>query len=106
MGKCKSIGPRASRAGHPDELGLQVAEGASMAKTKKVAGPARREGGLHLAVELEDWVAITGTSDELEYLGNLLIGFARAEGQEYLTLDSPSPPFSRGSLGIIVHRIV
>ena len=62
---------------------------------KKLAGPARREGGLHLAIENEDWVAISGTPPEIEQLGKLLIEFARAEGRDVAIFDSPSPLLAR-----------
>jgi hypothetical protein len=73
---------------------------------KKAGRPAHRGGGLHLAVENQDWVAITGTSAELEQLGRLLIEFAQAEGREFAILDSPSPLFRPGSLGITLYRKV
>jgi hypothetical protein len=71
---------------------------------KKAARPAHREGGMYLAIETEDWVAITGTSAELEQLGRLLIEFAQTEEQEFAILDSPSPLFRSGSLGITLYR--
>ena len=71
---------------------------------KKAARAATREGGLHLSVETEDWVAIRGTSAELEQLGRLLIEFAQTEGRGCAILDSPSPLFRSGSLGIYLYR--
>jgi hypothetical protein len=67
---------------------------------KKAARGQQQEAGLHLAVENEDWVAIRGTSAELEQLGQLLIEFARADRRAYTILDSPSSLFRSGSLGI------
>ncbi len=66
--------------------------------------PNLREGNLHLTVEDEDWVAISGTSADLERLGELLIEFARAEGRDHAILDSPSPMFSADSMGIYLYR--
>jgi hypothetical protein len=71
---------------------------------KRAARRARREGGLHLAIENQDWVAIAGTSAELEQLGRLLIEFAQMEGREFAILDSPSPLVRSGSLGITLYR--
>jgi hypothetical protein len=71
---------------------------------KKAARPAHREGGLHLAIENQDWVAITGTSAELEQLGRLLIEFAQTDERAFAILDSPSPLFRSGSLGITLYR--
>ncbi len=71
---------------------------------KKAMRPALREPGLHLAVENEDWVAISGSSAELEQLGRLLIEFAHAEGHAFANLDSPSRLFRSHSLGLTLYR--
>jgi hypothetical protein len=71
---------------------------------KKVPRSAPREGGLNLAIENEDWVAISGTPAELKHLGRLLTEFAQGEGPDFLNLDSPSPLFRAGSLGITLYR--
>jgi hypothetical protein len=73
---------------------------------KKAARGKQQVAGLHLAVEDEDWVAIHGTSAELEQLGQLLIEFARADRRACAILDSPSSLLRSGSLGIYVYRTV
>jgi len=71
---------------------------------KKSPRRAQEKGGLYLVVENEDWVAMSGTAVELEQLGLLLIEFAQGKGPDFLNLDSPSPLFRTGSLGISLYR--
>ena len=59
---------------------------------------------LNLFVQDQDWVAIEGDWASLEFLGNLLLTFAKEEGPDFLTLDSPSAVFQTGSDGIILYR--
>lgn len=59
---------------------------------------------LNLFVENQDWVAIEGDRTSLEFLGNLLLEFAKDNGPDFLNLDSPSPFFKDGSEGIILYR--
>jgi hypothetical protein len=75
---------------------------------EKAPIPAHLQGDLHLEIQDEDWVAIRGTMADLEGLGELLIEFARsgAEGKDYAVLDSPSPRFRAGSLGIYLYRTI
>ena len=59
---------------------------------------------LQISVENEDRVAIEGDRTSLEFLGNLLLSFAR-EGSDYLNLDSEDYPlFQANSQGIILYR--
>jgi len=60
--------------------------------------------GLNLFVQDQDWVAIEGDRASLEFLGNLLLAFAKEDGPDFLNLDSPSPVFKTGSEGIILYR--
>jgi len=71
---------------------------------RKLPRPAHQERGLSLAIENEDWVALRGTAAELEHLGRLLIEFAQGREADFLNLDSPSPLFRTGSLGITLYR--
>ena len=73
--------------------------------SKKSPLLSRRASTLHLAVENEDWIAITGSPDELVKLGQILIDFASADDQNFLILDSPSDYFSTASLGITLYKI-
>ena len=59
---------------------------------------------LNLFVENQDWVAIEGDRASLEFLGNLLLEFAKDNGPDFLNLDGPSPFFKDGSEGIILYR--
>ena len=59
---------------------------------------------LHLEIENEDWVAITGAPAELERLGLLMIEFARNDAERCLILDSPSDYFRDTSLGITLYK--
>ncbi len=71
---------------------------------KKSPRRATPQGGLHVATENEDWVAVRGTPAELDRLGRLLIEFARSVGPDYANLDAPGPLFRPGSLGITLYR--
>jgi hypothetical protein len=68
---------------------------------KRIAPP---EGGMHVVVENEDWIAISGTTAELERLGRLIIEFAQAAERDCAILDSPSQLFRAGSLGLTLYR--
>ena len=59
---------------------------------------------LNLFVENQDWVAIEGDRASLEFLGNLLLEFAKDNGPDFLNLDSPGPFFKNGSEGIVLYR--
>jgi hypothetical protein len=59
---------------------------------------------LNLFIENEDWIAIEGDRASLEFLGNLLLEFAKDNGPDFLNLDSPSPFFKNGSEGIVLYR--
>lgn len=59
---------------------------------------------LNLFVQDQDWVAIEGDRLSLEFLGNLLLEFAKDDGPDFLNLDSPSPLFKDGSEGIVLYR--
>ncbi len=59
---------------------------------------------LNLFVENQDWVAIEGDRESLEFLGNLLLEFAKDNGPDFLNLDSPNPIFKDSSEGIIIYR--
>ena len=59
---------------------------------------------LNLFVENKDRVAIEGDRTSLEFLGNLLLVFAKGSGPDFLNLDSPSPVFKTGSEGITLYR--
>lgn len=59
---------------------------------------------LNLFVQDQDWVAIEGDTASLEFLGNLLLEFAKDSGPEFVNLDSPGPFFRDGSQGMILYR--
>lgn len=63
-----------------------------------------RNVNLNIRVENEDWVAIEGDRASLEFLGNLLLAFAKDCGPDFLTLDSPGPFFKSGSEGIVLYH--
>lgn len=47
---------------------------------------------------------IEGDRTSLEFLGNLLLEFAKGNGPVLLNLDSPGPFFKDGSEGIVLCR--
>jgi hypothetical protein len=59
---------------------------------------------LNLFVQDQDWIAIEGDRASLEFLGNLLLVFARDEGPSSLNLDTELPVFKVGSEGVILIR--
>jgi hypothetical protein len=80
-----------------------LAHSAHLKKLFEVAAK-NKNVNLNLFIENEDWVAIEGDRTSLEFLGNVLLEFAREKGPDYLIMDSPSPVFKQGSEGIILYR--
>ncbi len=70
----------------------------------RVRQSSTEEGGLHLSIENEDWIAIRDTSAQLEQLGKMIIEFANCQHHAFANLDSPSSLFRAGSLGISLYR--
>lgn len=59
---------------------------------------------LNLFVQDEDWFAIEGDRSSLEFLGELVLTFARQENQTFLNLDAECPLFKTGSAGLVLYR--
>ena len=58
-----------------------------------------------IANQDQDWIRLEGTRESIEFLGNLLISYARSDDPTWLVLDGDPPMFLQGSLGLYVHCI-
>jgi hypothetical protein len=60
---------------------------------------------LNVFVQDQDWIAIEGDRESLAFLAGLLSNIAKADGPEFVVLDSPETAvFQKDSLGIIIYR--
>lgn len=58
-----------------------------------------------IAPQDQDWIRLEGSRESIEFLGNLLVAYARSEDPTWLVLDGDPPMFLEGSLGLFVHCI-
>lgn len=58
-----------------------------------------------VAIQDEDWIRLEGSREAIEFLGNLLVAYARSDDPTWLVLDGDPPMFCAGSLGLYVHCI-
>jgi hypothetical protein len=64
----------------------------------------KQDVSLKLFGENQDWVTLEGDRASLEFLGHLLLEFAKETGPHSLILDNPGPLFRKGSAGIVLYR--